>query len=74
MRERDLRNDKDDSAPTAIIRRERTLRRLRFETGDTIRFDAAAFRLDRSLGIPEHTAVMRNLTIIPAWPEVIITR
>lgn len=72
MRNPDTAANRTDSPETAIIRIERTRRRLVFQSGDTIRFDAAAFRLDRTLGIPEHTAVMLNLTIIPAWPEIIV--
>jgi hypothetical protein len=71
MRNRDSHENRSDSPITAIIRRERTRRRLVFEPGDTIRFNAAAFRLDRTLGIPEPTAVERNLTVIPHWPEIV---
>jgi hypothetical protein len=56
---------------TAIIRRVRMLRRLRIESGDRICFNAAAYRVDRELGIAEHMAVENNITIIPRWPELI---
>lgn len=72
MRDRDTADNRTDSPETAVIRRERTRRQFRFNTGDKIRFNAAAFRLDRELGIPEHTAVMRNLTVIPHWPEILV--
>ncbi len=72
MRNRDTADNRTDSPETAIIRVERSRRRFRFESGDTIRFDAAAYRLDRELGIPEHIAVMRNLTVIPHWPDILV--
>lgn len=56
---------------TAIIRRMRSPRRLRVESADTIFFDIAAFKLDRQLGIPEHTAVERNLSIVSTWPDIV---
>lgn len=71
MRERDLKRDKNDLAETAIIRRIRERRRLHVETAETLFFNAAAYRLDRELGIPEHTAVENNLTVRPKWPEII---
>lgn len=71
MRERELQRDKNELTDTAIIRRVRERRRLRFGSGDTLLFNAAAFRLDRELGIPEHIAVENNLTIRRKWPEII---
>jgi hypothetical protein len=56
---------------TAIIRRMRSPRRLRVESADRIFFDVAAFKLDRKLGIAEHTAVERNLSIVSTWPDVL---
>ena len=71
MRERDLSKNRNELTETAIIRRERSRRRLRIETAETLVFNAAAYRLDRELGIPEHTAVENNLTIRPKWPEIV---
>lgn len=47
------------------------MRRLRIESGDRICFNAAAFRVDRDLGVAEHLAVENNITIIRRWPEII---
>ncbi|HMT06859.1 MAG TPA: hypothetical protein PKA82_02565 [Pyrinomonadaceae bacterium] len=71
MRERELHRDKNDLAETAFIRRIRERRRLRLGTAETLLFNAAAYRLDRELGIPEHIAVENNLTVRPKWPEII---
>lgn len=71
MRDRELQRDKNELTDTAIIRRVRERRRLRFGSGDRLLFNAAAFRLDRELGIPEHIAVENNLTVRPKWPEII---
>lgn len=49
----------------------RERRRLRIEAGDSIRFDVAAYKLDRELGIAEHLAVERNLVVVSRWPDVI---
>lgn len=56
---------------TAIIRRMRSRRSFRIETAEAIYFDVAAFRLDRKLGIAEHTAVERNLRVVSSWPDII---
>lgn len=74
MRERDLNKNRNELTDTAIIRRERSRHRLRIETAETFHFNAAAFRLDRELGIPEHIAVENNLTVRPKWPDVIFDR
>lgn len=71
MRNRDTADNRTDMPDTAIIRRMRARRSLRVETAEKIYFNAAAFRLDRELGIPEHTAVERNLHIIPRWPDIV---
>lgn len=71
MRNRDASDNRSDMPETAMIRRMRSRRSLRIETAEAIYFDVAAFRLDRKLGIAEHTAVERNLSIVSAWPDVI---
>lgn len=71
MRDSGLTERESDMPGTAIIRRMRSPRRLRVEAADSIVFDVAAFKLDRKLGIAEHIAVERNLTIVSTWPEVI---
>ncbi|MFT3744148.1 MAG: hypothetical protein QM785_07630 [Pyrinomonadaceae bacterium] len=71
MRNRDSSDNRSEMPDTAIIRRMRSRRSLRVETAQAIYFDVAAFRLDRKLGIAEHTAVERNLRIVRAWPEII---
>ena len=71
MRNRDANDNRSEMPETAIIRRMRSRRSLRVETAEAIYFDVAAFRLDRKLGIAEHTAVERNLRIVSAWPEIL---
>ncbi len=71
MRNKDANENRSEMPGTAIIRRMRSPRRLRVESADTILFDVAAFKLDRKLGIPEHTAVERNLTITTTWPDIV---
>ena len=71
MRNRDVNDNRSDMPETAIIRRMRSRRSLRVETAEAIYFDVAAFRLDRKLGIAEHTAVERNLRIVSAWPDIL---
>lgn len=71
MRERELNKNLHERSDTAIIRRERSRRRLRIETAETLVFNAAAYRLDRELGIPEYVAVENNLTVRTKWPEII---
>lgn len=70
MRDRDL-YDQTEGPETAIVRRMRARRRIRIETGDSILFDVAAYRLDRELGIAEHIAVEGNLRIVIRWPDII---
>lgn len=71
MREREFMVDKDDPAGTIIIHRVREHCRPRIETAERILFNAAAYRLDRELGIPEHIAVENNLTIRAKWPDML---
>ena len=71
MRNRDASDNRSDMPETAMIRRMRLRRSLRIETAEAIYFDVAAFRLDRKLGIVEHTAVERNLRVVSAWPDII---
>ncbi|MFZ1699752.1 MAG: hypothetical protein WBO10_01400 [Pyrinomonadaceae bacterium] len=71
MRGRDLTDNKKDMPETAVIRRMRFRRRLTIETGDSILFDVAAYKLDREIGVAEHIAVERNLTVVRRWPEII---
>lgn len=71
MRNRDANDNRSDMPETAIIRRMRSRRSLRVETAEAIYFDVAAFRLDRKLGIAEHTAVERNLRVVSSWPDII---
>ena len=71
MRERNLSDNQTEMPGTAIIRRERERRRLRVETADTLLFNAAAFRLDRELGIAEHVAVENNLRVVTRWPAIV---
>lgn len=71
MRNRDANYNRSDMPETAIIRRMRSRRSLRVETAEAIYFDVAAFRLDRRLGIAEHTAVERNLRVVSSWPDII---
>ncbi len=73
MRDNDLTDRRTEKTETAIIRRMRSTHRLRIETADSILFDVAAFKLDRSLGISEHLAVERNLKIVNSWPEILIS-
>ena len=71
MRDRDLTDNKTDMPETAIIRRMRAPRRLEVATADAIHFNVAAFKLDRQLGIAEHTAIERNLSVVSTWPDLI---
>lgn len=71
MRDADLKDEIADPTGTAIIRRMRDRRRFRFESGDSIQFDIAGYKLDRELGLPEFLAVENNLRVIPRWPDVI---
>ncbi|CAN5594840.1 hypothetical protein BH24ACI3_BH24ACI3_10640 [soil metagenome] len=71
MRDDELTDRKTEKTETAIIRRMRSPRRIKLETAEIIFFDVAAFKLDRGLGIREHIAVERNLTIVSRWPEVL---
>ena len=71
MRDRDLSDNKSDMPETAIIRRMRSPRRIDVETAESIFFDAAAFKLDRKLGIAEHIAVERNLRVVSMWPDLL---
>ena len=71
MRESDLNEDRKDMPDTAIIRRMRNRRAIRIGTGDSILFDVAAYKLDRELGVAEHTAVENNLRIVTKWPDII---
>jgi hypothetical protein len=71
MRDSDWASGSAEKEETAIIRRVRSMRRLRIESGDRICFNAAAFRVDRDLGVAEHLAVENNITIIRRWPEII---
>lgn len=72
MRNKDANENRSEMPGTAIIRRMRSPRRLRVESADTILFDVAAFKLDRKLGIAEHTAVERNLTVTTTWPDILL--
>ncbi len=72
MRDSDLTDKRKEMPDMAVIRRMRAPRRLRVESADRIFFDVAAFKLDRLLGIPEHTAVERNLTVTTIWPEILL--
>lgn len=49
----------------------RARRVIRIESGDTIRFDIGAYRMDRSLGIAEHVAVENSLTVVRYWPDIL---
>lgn len=71
MRDRDLTENRKDMPEMAMIRRMRTPRRLRIEAGDSILFDVSAFKVDRKLGVAEHTAVERNLRVVSTWPDII---
>lgn len=68
---RDLKNDKNEMPGTAMIRRDRVVRRLRFDAGDRILFDVEGFRRDRTAGLAEYASVENNISIRPAWPEFI---
>ncbi|HQZ96949.1 MAG TPA: hypothetical protein PLP21_11575 [Pyrinomonadaceae bacterium] len=71
MRNRDVNDNRSDMPETAIIRRMRSRRSFRVESAEAIYFDVAAFRLDRKLGIAEHIAVERNLSLVNAWPDIL---
>lgn len=71
VRDADLRDEITDPTGTAIIRRMRDHRRFRFESGDSILFDVAAYRLDRELGLSEYQAVENNLRMFRKWPDII---
>jgi len=66
-----LNDERKDMPDTAVIRRIRSPRRLRIEEADSILFDVAAFKLDRTLGIAEHIAVERNLKVVSTWPDIL---
>lgn len=71
MRDGDLAEGKKEMPVMAMIRRIRSPRRLRIEAAESIFFDVAAFKLDRQLGIAEHTAVERNLRVVSTWPDLV---
>lgn len=71
MRERDLNNEQTEMPGFAVIRRMRARRRLGIETAQSLMFNAAAYRLDRELGVAEHIAVENNLRIVSKWPDLI---
>ena len=71
MRDHELSENIAEMPEIAIVRRMRSPHRIRVESGDSIYFDVAAFKLDRKLGIAEHTAVERNLRIIRVWPDIL---
>ena len=74
MRETGPPNERTNMPETALIRRMRARRVLRIESGDSIVFNVAAYKLDRELGIAEHIAVENNLRIITSWPDVLLDK